>query len=245
VSPVAAARGIEAIILDVGGVLLIPHAEVVSEALAPFGLSIDSGLAERAHFVAIAALDQSESDAEGFLNYRHAYAGVIGISDEHKEAALARMQDLWGGPNIDLWRQPVSGSVEGLRNLGERGIKLGIVSNSDGTVEEQLRGREICQVGEGLGVPVLAIIDSHIVQVAKPAAEIFVHALERLGVARERALYVGDTVRYDVEGARAAGLLPVHFDPFELCQQRDDHAHVRRLAELVEILGLTLQRARE
>jgi hypothetical protein len=39
-------------------------------------------------------------------------------------------------------------------------------------------------------------------------------------------------VRYDVRGARAAGLLPVHFDPYELCRERDDHAHVKRLTEL-------------
>ncbi|MBV9171098.1 MAG: HAD family hydrolase [Chloroflexi bacterium] len=235
-SSVEAAHPIEAVILDVGGVLLIPHADVVSEALSGFGVRIDHALAERAHFVAIAALDTADSET-GFLKYREAYAQAIGIPEKDTEAALERMQELWGGRTSDLWRQPVSGSVDGLRELARRNLKLGIVSNSDGTVEEQLRTREICQVGEGLGVPVLAIIDSHVVQVAKPAAEIFQHALEPIGVAPERALYVGDTVRYDVNGARAAGLWPIHFDPFELCQQRDDHAHVRRIGELDEILG--------
>ena len=106
----------------------------------------------------------------------------------------------------------------------------------NGTVEEQLRRGEICQVGEGLGVPVLAIIDSGVVGVSKPAAEIFHHALDPLGVAPQRALYVGDTVRYDVRGARAAGLVPVHFDPFQLCLEREDHAHVRRLSEVEGLL---------
>jgi putative hydrolase of the HAD superfamily len=115
---------------------------------------------------------------------------------------------------------------------------MGIVSNADGTIEEQLRRNEICQVGEGLGVPVLAIVDSHIVGIAKPAAEIFRHALEPLGVSPAEATYVGDTVRYDVRGARAAGLRPVHFDPFELCLERDDHAHVRRLIEVEPLLDL-------
>jgi putative hydrolase of the HAD superfamily len=146
------------------------------------------------------------------------------------------MGALWGGSNIELWRQPVSGSLDGLRRLAECDVKLAIVSNSDGTVEEQLKRREICQVGEGLGVPVLAIIDSHIVRVSKPAAEIFRHALDPLGVAPERAVYVGDTVRYDVAGARAAGLQPVHMDPFDLCPLRDDHLHIRKLADVVAVV---------
>jgi putative hydrolase of the HAD superfamily len=122
--------------------------------------------------------------------------------------------------------------VDGLRRLATRGLKLGIVSNSDGSIEEQLRRGQICQLGEGLGVPVLAIVDSHVVGVSKPAAEIFRHALEPLGVAPERAIYVGDTVRYDIRGARAAGLEPVHFDPYELCADRADHAHVRSLVDV-------------
>ena len=80
--------------------------------------------------------------------------------------------------------------------------------------------------------PVLAIVDSHVVGIAKPAAEIFRHALEPLGVPPEQAIYVGDTVRYDVRGARAAGLRPVHFDPFDLCPDRTDHAHIHRLTDL-------------
>jgi putative hydrolase of the HAD superfamily len=114
---------------------------------------------------------------------------------------------------------------------------LGIISNSDGTVEEQLRRHQICQVGEGLGVPVLAIIDSHVVGVSKPAAEIFRHALDPLGVPPDRAAYVGDTVRYDVRGARAAGLMPVHFDPYSLCSDGEEHAHATSLAGVEALLS--------
>jgi len=133
----------------------------------------------------------------------------------------------------------VSGSVEALHALAVAGAyKLGIVSNADGTIEEQLRRGQICQVGEGLGVPVLAIIDSGVVGVATPAAEIFSHALAPLGVLPADAVYVGDTVRYDVRGARAAGLPPVHLDPLALCASpADDHAHIRGLHELAGLVG--------
>jgi putative hydrolase of the HAD superfamily len=227
----------DAVIFDVGGVLLVPHAEAVSSVLEEFGIRLSAAEAERAHYVGIHALDAAEDDPTGRRAYLRAYAEQAGVTAEHETNALKRMGELWGGPTIDLWRQPVRGSVDGLRRLSATGRKLGIVSNADGSIEEQLRRNEICQVGEGLGVPVLAIIDSYVVGVAKPAADIFHHALEPLSVAPERALYVGDTVRYDVEGARAAGLWPVHFDPYGLCDARDDHAHVTALGELEALLA--------
>jgi putative hydrolase of the HAD superfamily len=227
----------DAVILDVGGVLLVPHADVVSLALAAFGVRIDEPTAERAHYVGIHALDAAQDEPGGRRAYLEGYAVAIGLQPKHREEALSRMTELWGGSTLDLWRQRVSGSVDGLRRLATSGRKLGIVSNADGTIEEQLRRNEICQLGEGLGVPVLAIVDSHIVGVAKPAAEIFGHALEPLGVAPEHAVYVGDTVRYDVSGARAAGLRPVHFDPYNLCSEQRDHAHVTCLAGVEALLS--------
>jgi putative hydrolase of the HAD superfamily len=223
----------QAVILDVGGVLLVPHAETVSNALADLGVAVDAETAERAHYVGAAALDAAELNrADEFREYREGYAHALGIPDKHMAEASKRIDVLWSGPTIDLWRQPVQGSVDGLLRLAANGLKLGIVSNADGTIEEQLRRGQICQVGEGLGVPVLAIIDSHVVGVSKPAADIFRHALDPIGVDPKDAVYVGDTIRYDVAGARAAGLKPIHMDPYDLCPHRDDHAHVRRLGDL-------------
>lgn len=218
---------IEAVILDVGGVLLVPHHRVVGDAL---GIQLDAGLAERAHFRGVRALDDAEDDPTGRAAYLIAYAETIGVN-----GVLEQMRTLWGGPALPLWRQQVSGSRDALAVLAGLGVKLGIVSNADGSIEEQLRQNEICQVGEGLGVPVLAIIDSTVVGVSKPSKEIFRHALEPLDVEPHKAVYVGDTVRYDVSGARAAGLRPVHFDPLSLCAQQD-HAHVKALSEVADLL---------
>ena len=226
---------LDAIILDVGGVLLVPHPEPVEQALAPLGVSVDAERAVRAHFVGIRALDATDPASDRYA-YLTAYARALGIPDTQLDQALGCLRALWRVPAIDLWRQPIPGSAEALRRLAASGRKLAIVSNSDGSVERQLQLHRICQVGEGLGVPVLAVIDSAVVGVAKPAAEIFRHALEPLGVEPERAAYVGDTLRYDVAGARAAGLQPVHFDPYTLCPERDDHPHVRALAELETVV---------
>lgn len=47
----------------------------------------------------------------------------------------------------------------------------------------------------------------------KPQPEIFEHALQRLGLQPEQAIYVGDNYYADVLGARRAGLRPVLIDP--------------------------------
>jgi putative hydrolase of the HAD superfamily len=215
----------DAILLDVGGVLLVPHAEPVSGAL---GVPVTLAQAERAHYEGTRALDACPHDLAGERQaYLHAYVSSLGLGAE----AVEPLGRVFAGSNLELWRQPVSGSTEALKVLAQD-HQLAIVSNADGTVEEQLRRGQICQVGEGLGVPVLAIIDSHVVGVAKPAAEIFRHAIEPLGVTAEQAVYVGDTVRYDVAGARAAGIRPIHFDPYTLCPDRGDHQHIAALLEL-------------
>jgi putative hydrolase of the HAD superfamily len=226
---------VDAVILDVGGVFLVPHYETVAEALKPWGIALDAPAAERAHYFGARALDVASDDEDDLRRaYYFGYAEGAGVPAEARPSAAERIRAGWTMSNLDVWRQQVNGSVDGLRQLAVAGLKLGIISNSDGSVEEQLRRGEICQVGEGLGVPVLAIVDSGVVGVSKPQVDIFRHALEPIGVVPERAVYVGDTIRYDVQGARAAGMLPVHFDPYALCAQPDDHAHVATIAEVLE-----------
>ncbi|MGI9149184.1 MAG: HAD family hydrolase [Chloroflexota bacterium] len=227
----------DAVILDVGGVFLVPHAEAVNPALEPFGVYLSLEQAERAHYAGVRALDAGDEEAvrDGSA-YLSGYVEAVGVGDVDRESAIAQLHEAFSSPSVDVWRQQVRGSVEGLRRLAQSGVKLGIISNADGSIEEQLRRSEICQVGEGLGVPVLAIIDSTVVGIAKPAAEIFRHALDPIGVSPAKAVYVGDTVRYDVRGARNAGLSPIHFDPYDLCASKHDHPHVRSLAEVGTML---------
>jgi putative hydrolase of the HAD superfamily len=63
------------------------------------------------------------------------------------------------------------------------------------------------------------VVDSHLVGFVKPDPLIFDAALGHFaGIDRARIAYVGDSVTMDIAGARAAGLHPVLFDPY------DDHA---------------------
>jgi putative hydrolase of the HAD superfamily len=139
-------------------------------------------------------------------------------------------------PSVHLWRQTIPGSMFGLRRLADQGVPLGFVTNSDGTAEEQLRQHRVCQVGPGEGVEVVVIADSAVVGIAKPDPRAFRSAAAALGFAPDRIAYVGDSVRYDVLGSEAAGMLPIHFDPHQTCQSTHEHRHIEAIVELEGIL---------
>jgi HAD superfamily hydrolase (TIGR01509 family) len=88
---------------------------------------------------------------------------------------------------------------EALGRLRAAGLRLGIVSNSDGRVEEALAASGMRDLFD-------VVIDSGLVGVEKPDPAIFRAALDALGIGPEEALYVGDMYEVDVVGARAAGI---------------------------------------
>lgn len=225
---------VDAVLLDVGGVFVVPHPEPVGAALA--GLcEIDGESAERAHYVGVAAVDVSPA-ADPLLDYLTSYVAALGVADHDVDTAVKRLTGIWTQPSVDLWRQVVNGSVQGLVALSASGVKLGVVSNSDGTVEQQLHQHGICQIGKGPGVPVVAVLDSAVVGVAKPDPAIFSVALHALDVEASRAIFVGDSFRFDVAGAANSGITGVHLDPHGFCALPDGHLHVRNLTELRDLL---------
>jgi putative hydrolase of the HAD superfamily len=146
---------------------------------------------------------------------------------------------------------------DALRGIAALGLPVGIVSNSTGEVAQALRQLEVCYApGEDAGatggvpaatgvpgtapggVEVGVVIDSAVVGVSKPDPAIFALALDALGMPaadRSTVVHVGDSLRYDVAGAIAAGVRPVHLDPHGFCPAPDGHEHIRRLDEIVSL----------
>lgn len=224
---------VEAVILDVGGVFLLPEHRPVLAALERIGIEGQPSRIDPAHYAGIAAYDLAGRAWDGKPGlddaYRLEYLKALGIPDGNASAVLA---EFFSQPVP--WTRVVTDSASALHTLAQTGLPLAIVSNADGTVEEQLRLLSICQVGEGLGASVGAIIDSTVAGIAKPDRRIFELALRAIGVKSDRAIYIGDSIRVDVEGARAAGIRPLHFDPYGLCRG-DGHEDV---ASLRDLLGL-------
>jgi putative hydrolase of the HAD superfamily len=154
---------------------------------------------------------------------------ALGVTADRKDLAdrLVRVLDA-GTPS---WTTVVPSSVEALRTFADAQRRVVIVSNSQGWMARHLRELGVCQVGPGPGAAVSAVVDSALVGAEKPDPRIFQAALEAAGSPAESAVHVGDSVWFDVEGALAAGLRAVHFDPLHLCPV-GGHEHVASLADI-------------
>jgi putative hydrolase of the HAD superfamily len=90
-----------------------------------------------------------------------------------------------------------------LENLSAAGIRLGVISNWDQRLRPLLNDLGLAKYFE-------AIIISCEAGCTKPAREIFALAARSFGLPASAVLHVGDGVREDVEGARAAGFQALH-----------------------------------
>ena len=113
-----------------------------------------------------------------------------------------------GGRSNQLWCHVLAGVRESLRGFAAMGLKMVVVSNSDGTVEQLMSE-------SGLRPFFDAVVDSHVVGYAKPDPRIFEHALALSGSDANRTLHVGDMYYADIVGAEAAGIRAVLLDPFD------------------------------
>jgi putative hydrolase of the HAD superfamily len=225
---------IDAVCVDLGGVVYLPDHDRMLGALARLGIAAEPEALDRAHYAGVAATDDFTSDHSVWHAYNLAYARVHGVPDEHLDhARTILLEEFERG---DVWTREIAGARDALRALAGLGVQLAVVSNADGTVEQQLRDDGIGQVGPGDGVVFAAVLDSRVVGVAKPDPAIFRLALEALGVEPHHAVHVGDTPAADVDGARAAGIHPVLVDPFD--HHADlDCVRVRRLDDLAALLS--------
>ena len=129
--------------------------------------------------------------------------------------------------------EPFPDTLATLAELRRRGYRLALVSNVS------TPGGEYAEALDRIGVgPLLdAMVFSHDVGARKPDPRIFAEALERLRTSPERAAHVGDLLKSDVKGAKAAGMYAVHVDrgpnPEETGGPEPDLT-VRSLAELLE-----------
>jgi putative hydrolase of the HAD superfamily len=216
-----------AVFLDAGGVIVLPDRHLVADALAAIGIQIDPAAVPRAHYRAVRALDaRAGLDAGARLGPGTPYAAALfpqlGIISEQTAEALAaweRLGDRACSRRV-LWSEPTPGALETIAALRRRGFAVVIVTNSDGHAEENLRD---------CGIPdEVPVIDSHVVGATKPDPRIFEAALAGAGIRDTDVAHVGDTLSADVAGARAAGITPIHFDPFRACRTTD-HRHIRTL----------------
>src|SRR5262249_23437225 len=142
-------------------------------------------------------------------DYLTTYVAACGVDQSRCEQLAA---EIAGHPQRYGWAHAGTRGKDGPRAPGGPGLPIGGGSQPNGTVEGDLRNTGVCYVADGRGagdgaVAMGVILDSAVVGVAKPDPGIFRIALDALNVPADGSvLHVGDSLRYDVAGALAAGL---------------------------------------
>jgi putative hydrolase of the HAD superfamily len=200
--PMTTTHAPTAILFDAGGTLLLQDTEEMGRRL---GVSIDPSRAHRAHYQAMAEysdlrLAGQDVDWDWWLER---YFTILDVADPHMAGETL-------GRGFGLWNHPLDGVGKAIAQLRGSGIRVAVVSNSDGSVRGSLGKAGLLDLFE-------FVIDSHEAGVSKPDPRIFQAALERMGLEPSNAWYVGDSVFHDVNGARGAGLARVLLvDPYGL-----------------------------
>lgn len=135
----------------------------------------------------------------------------------------------------DAWEvyPEVPATLVALKRLG---LRLAVVSNWDDRLPPLLDAL-------GLGRSFDAVVYSAAVGIEKPDPRIFLLALERLGVAPEDAVHVGDSTREDVEGALAAGMEALHLvrpgAPSLIRPERGGRGDLSELSPLPDLIEIS------
>jgi HAD superfamily hydrolase (TIGR01549 family) len=101
-----------------------------------------------------------------------------------------------------------------LPQLKESGYILAVISNRDKPFQDVLDDH-------GIGKLFDFSLAAGEVSIWKPEPGIFEHGLQRVNLAAEEVIYVGDNYYADVVGARNAGLQPVLYDPLGIFPDPD------------------------
>jgi putative hydrolase of the HAD superfamily len=226
--------GAAAIVFDAGNTLLSINYGVIAAALGESGHAFGAAAVREAEWRARPLFDsrlealRSTETVPAFRAYCDAIFERLGVSPgADADAAYERVRAHNAATN--LWDAPIPNSREAVRDIARMGYAVGVISNSRGTIESHLRSL-------GLADDLLFVIDSGVVGVEKPDPRIFALATERLGMAPDRAVYVGDLYGVDVVGARRAGWRAVLIDPAEVWGEKDC-PRVRDVAHLRDVLA--------
>jgi HAD superfamily hydrolase (TIGR01662 family) len=137
--------------------------------------------------------------------------GIENPLDMHRfrlENTFSRCGTQWDTKFLNLYKTTLFGHInlfdgvkELLSKLKKQGIKLGLVTNAYDGVEQ----RERISLS-GIKKYFDAIVISGEVGYSKPSSEIFNCLLSQLGLNPDQAIYVGDSERYDIQGAKNTGM---------------------------------------
>lgn len=194
----------KAVLFDLGGTLIetVEVAEIYRRILAANGVTAPINAIAEAHGENMKQFNPEDQLAlkKGFwLKWSARVLEKLGIN-ENREILARKIDELWWNYAELKAHSDVSKT---LTQLKLKGIKIGIITNAFESDYQQ-----ILQKLDWINYfDVVVGIDA--CNKAKPNKTIFLYALNKLQLTPEETIFVGDSVKYDYEGAKNAGLKPL------------------------------------
>lgn len=225
---------IELLCLDAGGTVVFLDHERVAKIVGISGdaLARAEGVMKRKLETGeVISVEWSGSTLPGFAQWGKGMATMLADTGVPRSEIPSMLDALRSAHlELNLWSKVPSGLKESVHDLRKTGVKVVIVSNSEGSLEKLLAHLGILDAFD-------FVLDSGVVGIEKPDPRIFHIALERTKIQPDRALHLGDVYAMDVVGARAAGIHAALIDPASHYEGR--HDDVPRV-ESVEALAKSL-----
>jgi HAD superfamily hydrolase (TIGR01549 family) len=208
-------RTLRAVLFDAGNTLIFPRLDEIVRQVASLGYAATPEDFYEADRIGKRRLDEwlwplllsgeipRSADYYYWTAYLHALVNQLGVPEEKQYEVSMRVAD--GFKEIRVWSKVFPETPVCLETLSKQGLVLGVISNSLGLIEAQLRTVNLADYFR-------FILDSHYLGVEKPHPEIFQVALERCGCRPSEAVFVGDLYSTDIGGAQGAGLRGVLLD---------------------------------
>jgi putative hydrolase of the HAD superfamily len=216
----------EAVLFDLGGTIIkaAEPSEVQRRILQKLSINVSADDVARAEMAMQAEFDYREMIALGseyWLKYDMRLLEKLGI-EKDKENLARKMDALWW-EHADLQAYP--DAIETLTLLRKRKIKAGLITNAMSKDYEQILNKLNLT---NYFHTIVGIDDS---KAAKPDSKIFLYAANKLHVKPDKAIYIGDLIEIDYEGAQNAGLKPL------LINRRKQPLHdIETITNLTQVL---------
>jgi putative hydrolase of the HAD superfamily len=222
---------IRAVLFDLDFTLAKPGPDLGPEGYqrlgGRFGLELDPALYKEELAKAVEGLRKHPDfrhDEEIWVAFTERIIRGMGGNSERAYECAVEMTKAWEhAHNFDLFDD----ALPVLAALKERGLKLGLVSNTGRDIDEFLAHHRL---------PIDAALSSKTHGKVKPHPTIFRAVLARLEVEPEEAAMVGDSPEDDLEGARALGMRAFLVDREDAFPDAEDR--IPDLLALPAALGL-------
>jgi len=215
----------KAVLFDLGGTLIktAPVPEILKRILEAHGIQkpLDElASAQKEADNGLGLSDYETPSDEFWLKWNLKILRRLNVDQDSQNLARAISEKWWDFASLEIYPDV----PETLNYLRVHGLKTGLVTNGFKSDIDQILSR----VGLTGYFDIAVGVDA--VGKPKPNREIFLFALDELGVDPHEAIFIGDTLKIDYEGAENVGLTGILID-------RDDRVknQVRRIRSLSEI----------